>query len=158
MTYNSRINYWKLLLTVIAVEALGFASSILSGNVRDSYNELTLPPLSPPGPVFGIVWPILYLFVGVAGYLIWINRDYSPTATWLFFIQLALNFSWTIVFFNFSMLWLGVIIILAMDIIVIVIIIKLGPGQLALSKWLLTPYLIWILFATYLAISVALFN
>lgn len=158
MAYNSRVNYLKLIIFVIVIEALGMISSLLSGDVRAAYNDFTLPPFSPPGPLFGIVWPILYLLVGVAGYLIWINRDSSPTDNRLFWIQLVLNLSWTIVFFNFAWLWVGVIIILAMDVITIKIVIQLNRGQLALAKWLLVPYLIWILFATYLAFGVAILN
>ncbi|WP_268912995.1 TspO/MBR family protein [Lentilactobacillus sp. SPB1-3] len=158
MNDRVKINYLKMIGFIIGVEILGFCSSLLSGNIREIYNGLALPPFSPPGPLFGIVWPILYVLLGISGYLFWIHRNISPTDNWLFWIQLVLNLLWTIIFFNFAWFWIGVLIILTMDGLTIKIIIQLNRGKLVLAKWLMVPYLLWILFATYLAIGVAILN
>jgi tryptophan-rich sensory protein len=62
------------------------------------YHSLTLPAFSPSGGVFGIVWPILYLFIGIVGYITWQNRQTHVVNATLFLAQLLLNFLWTIVF------------------------------------------------------------
>ncbi|EHO51656.1 TspO/MBR family protein [Lentilactobacillus kisonensis] len=157
MATQTKINYLKLVLWIIFVEAVGILSSQLSGNIKTVYNSLKLPIFSPPGVVFGIVWPILYLFIGISGYIIWQTRKKYPDTLWLFLSQLFLNFIWTIVFFSGSLLTTGFIIILIMDIIVVILITKVSPVNQT-AGWLLVPYLIWLLFATYLAGGFAVLN
>ncbi|GHP14577.1 tryptophan-rich sensory protein [Lentilactobacillus fungorum] len=157
MAIQTRINYVKLVFWVILVEAIGFLSSQLSGDIRAVYQSLSLPAFSPPGVVFGIVWPILYVLIGISGYAIWNSRKAHPELLWLFLTQLFLNFIWTIVFFSGSLLITGLIIIVIMDIIVSMLMIKVHPVN-PVAAWLLVPYLLWLAFATYLAAGVAVLN
>ena len=62
---------WKQLLIALAIPlAVGGLSALISGGMSD-YQDLAKPPLSPPGWVFAVVWPILYLLMGFASYLIY---------------------------------------------------------------------------------------
>nr|WP_279592792.1 tryptophan-rich sensory protein [Lentilactobacillus kefiri] len=139
------------------VEIIGMGSALLSGNIRAMYNSLTLPPFSPSGVVFGIVWPILYLLIGIAGYIIWNDRQNNQINVYLFLGQLLLNFIWTIVFFTGDMFTIGFILIAVMDIIVADLIRRMMPLS-QIAGWVLVPYLAWLLFATYLAAGVAMLN
>src|SRR4029079_3036006 len=88
---------------VVAIELLGGLSGWLSnsgyGNVW--FDGLDKPNFMPPGWAFGVVWPILYALLGIAVTMI-LAEPPSPrrkTALTLFFIQLALNFAWSPIFF-----------------------------------------------------------
>ncbi|WP_349550431.1 TspO/MBR family protein [Leuconostoc pseudomesenteroides] len=145
---------------VVVVEAIGGLSALLAGDIKQIYNQLVQPPLSPPDFVFGIVWPILYLLIGVAAYLLIVSQYHAAakkTNLLLFALQLFVNFIWSIVFFSGNLYWIGVPIILVLDALVIACIVNFRRNQLWAS-YLMYPYLAWILFATYLTIVVAILN
>lgn len=150
-----------LLVLCIAVPlGLGLLSSLLSGDIRAIYESMDKPPLSPPGWLFGVVWPVLYVLMGVALYLVLASRyerGQKKPAIWLFCVQLVLNFAWSIIFFRFGQLWAAVGIIGLMDILVFtcaVLFYRLRKP----AGVLMIPYLLWISFATYLSISFAMLN
>lgn len=151
---------FSLIIFIVIVELLGSLSSAFAGNIKLKYNVLNLPPLSPPDYVFGIVWSILYFLIAVAGYLIIFSnrapKRVKTVSSILFWLQLLLNFIWSIVFFNEHYIW-GSIIILILDIVVFLCIVFFRRIN-RLASNLLIPYLIWILFATYLTIGVAILN
>ena len=150
----------QLILFIVGIELIGGLSGLLAGDIKGIYNNLKLPPLAPPDYLFGIVWPVLYALIVISAYLIFYKlktrRSEGQNALFYFGIQLILNFIWSIIFFK-GYFWLGVIIILLLDFIVYLCIIKFSK----INKWsafLLIPYFIWIIFATYLSISVAILN
>ena len=154
-----KINWFTLLMIILTTELIGVLGSLISGNTRQLYETLTLPPFSPPGWLFGVVWPVLYLLMGIAAYLIYQSAP-SPertTSIRLYWMQLFVNFLWPIVFFRFEAYWLAVGIILVLDILVAATIVFFYKTQKT-AAYLLLPYFAWILFATYLNIGVALLN
>ncbi|GEP19505.1 TspO/MBR family protein [Pediococcus argentinicus] len=149
-----------LVLTIILVELIGGLSGILAGNIRSDYLALQLPPLAPPAGLFGIVWPILYCLIGISGFLLVLDSPTSKAKTTnisLFIGQLFLNFIWSIIFFAGNLYWLGLAVIILLDITVAVCI-KQYYATNKYASYLLIPYLAWILFATYLTFSVAILN
>lgn len=154
-----KINWFTLIGFIIVIEAIGVLSGFLAGNISETYGELIKPPLSPPGIVFGIVWPILYALMGISVYFIYESKDSlkRTKSLILFGIQLFLNFSWSIIFFRFELFWIGVLIIITLDLIVGIIIYYFNRIY-KLSGYLLIPYYLWIIFATYLSIAIAYAN
>lgn len=143
---------------LLSFAAGGIGSLATIPNIPTWYAGLDTPPLLPPSWVFGPVWTILYLLMGIALALVIlkIEDDKKSAYTW-FGIQLALNTLWSVVFFGLHLPWFGVI----------VIILLLGAITMTALKfqkivpftlWLLTPYLVWVCFATYLTIGVAVLN
>lgn len=149
-----------VIISILITLGIGMLSALLAGDIRGKYEMMVKPLLSPPGEVFGIVWPVLYVLMGIAGWLIFrsgIEKNIKRNALILFFVQLGLNFIWSIVFFGGNMLWSALAIIIVLDIVVISAIVY----YYKISKWasiLFIPYSIWILFATYLNVSFALLN
>ena len=145
-------NWWKVaLIAVIAIELLGGASGWLanSGYGNPWFDALRKPPFMPPGWTFGVVWPVLYALMGIALALV-IAQPPSPrrqAALTLFFIQLALNFAWSPIFFAGHDIRLGKTVIFVMTAVA-----AAASGQfLRLRKaagLLLVPYLAWLVFAT----------
>lgn len=66
-----KINWNQLLIIVLITELVGMLGNLLSGNAGQIYTAFVKPPLSPPGWLFGVIWPILYLLMGIAAYIIY---------------------------------------------------------------------------------------
>lgn len=155
------INLKRLIIAIAIPEAVGGLSALITGNIGEMYRSYKQPPLSPPGIVFPIVWIVLYALMGIASYLI-VEEVKGQTAKKreaLFFygLQLAVNFVWPIIFFRFSAYWVAVVIILVLLALVIVTAIKFRELNFT-AFYLLLPYILWLLFATYLNIGVAVLN
>ena len=123
------------------------------------YNTLTKPFLNPPSWVFSYAWGILYFMIFLS--FIFYAKEKSIISKrkgYIYFIlQLIFNFLWTPVFFILNNIPLSVLVILILDALVILNI-KSFYKISKLSAYLLVPYLFWILFATYLNISILLLN
>ena len=132
----------------------GVIASFLTSGSMDQYQEMYHPPLSPPGWVFPIVWLILYTLMGISAYRIYMKNP-KAEALKLYIIQLAVNFLWPIFFFNLGWQLFAAVWILLLWYLVFLLIkefSKIDPG----AAKLLIPYLIWLTFAAYLNIVIAL--
>ena len=140
---------------VIAIPLLvGILASILVD--FNIYKEINLPSIAPPAILFPIVWSILYILMGISLYLI--IRDGNNRSNIILFIsQLFLNFIWVICFFKFRLFLLSFIIIILLDFIVLYIILTYFNYN-KISSYLLIPYFIWIVFASYLNWTIFLLN
>lgn len=135
---------------------LGTISALITRN-NINYNTLNKPPLSPPGIVFPIVWTIIYILIGLSYYLYKKNAYTNKTEEVIYYIQLFLNFTWTIIFFTLKLRFLAIIWTLALSISIYTLI-TLFLQKYKPSAYLLIPYLIWCLFATYLTVGTYLLN
>lgn len=156
-----KINWPKMLLLIALCEGVGILSGLLSGNQRDFYNSLIKPPMSPPGWVFPLVWVVLYAMMGIAFYFVITSArgsysDHKSAVTY-FILQLIVNFSWSIIFFRFEALLIAAVTIILLDLLVLITMMMFRLIN-KLSFWLMIPYLIWILFATYLNIGIVILN
>ncbi|ANK59274.1 sensory protein [Loigolactobacillus backii] len=154
-----QINWPYLVLAIVIMEIIGGLSSLLAGNIAGIYAQLSKPPLAPPGIVFGIVWPLLYLLLGVYSYYAFyeLDHDHGSHLRLLFITQIILNFLWCFIFFHFSAHWLGFIVILIMLVVLLELLFETKKVKNSLT-YLIWPYLIWLLFATYLTVGVAILN
>src|ERR1700756_990550 len=95
---------WKLLISILVCEAVGFISGLLSiAEIRTWFSTLNVPEWNPPSYLFGPVWTFLYFTLGVSFWLVWKKDIPSQTkskAQLLFLIQLFSNFLWSILFFT----------------------------------------------------------
>lgn len=147
----------KALFVAITAEVIG--SVITTSSVGTWYVGLAKPALIPPGYVFGIVWGILYILIGLSLYVVWIAKKskMQEKAVRIFFIQLALNVLWSAAFFGLRSPLLGLIVILLLLgslIYTIFLFYKISKT----TAYLLGPYLLWGLFATYLNWGVFVLN
>ena len=151
---------WKKLLILLAIPlAVGGLGALLGGGM-DSYQDLNQPPLSPPGWVFPIVWSILYLLMGYASYRI-LTSGADPEeirkALWFYGIQLFLNFLWPVLFFGLHWYWTAFILLLVLWVFIYLTMYRFGLID-DTAENLLIPYLLWVTFAGYLNLGVALLN
>ncbi|MBQ7034984.1 MAG: tryptophan-rich sensory protein [Clostridia bacterium] len=151
---------WVILISVAIAEGVGFLSGLLSGNIGAVYQQLQQPPLAPPGWLFPIAWGILYALMGIAAGLIWLNNGdmlARRNALNLYAIQLFVNFTWSIIFFRFMAFGAGVAVVLLLDVLVLLTLLRFWKISRP-AGILLIPYLLWLLYATYLTIGIAVLN
>ncbi len=158
MTITSNIKWKALLLNLAIPLATGGLAGLITKNGMQDYNSIIKPSLSPPDWIFPIVWTILYTLMGISTYLIY-NKDnnINKKSFIIYAIQLAINFIWPIFFFSFDAYLFAFIILIVLIILVAVMIYLFYKENITAAK-LQVPYLIWLLFAAYLNISVFLLN
>lgn len=152
--------HWKKLLICLAIPlGVGGLGALFSGGM-ERYQILNQPPLSPPGWVFPIVWTILYLLMGYASYRI-LTSGADPNAIkkalTFYGIQLILNFLWPILFFGLGWYWAAFILLIALWAFIYLTMYRFGQID-DTAENLLIPYLLWVTFAGYLNLGVALLN
>ena len=138
---------WTVPLIVVTGSLIGILSN--SGFSNAWYAPLAKPSFQPPGWAFGAVWTALYTMMGIAVAAI-LNEPASKQrniALWLFAAQLALNFAWSPIFFGGGMIEVGLLVILAMNVLVTMTIIAFWRIR-PLAGALLIPYLAWLCLAT----------
>ena len=149
-------NKWILAKNVILPIILGGLVGLIISQFMD-YNTLQKPPLSPPGFIFGIVWSILYLLMGIAyGILVYKGKSDAEVSK-IYWTQLIVNLIWPILFFVFKLRLFSSVWIILLLILVIDMIIKFYKKDKIIG-YSQIPYLLWIMFATYLNIGVYILN
>lgn len=144
---------------IIAIPLIvGAVSGFLIRNDVYIYNTLIKPPFALPNNLFSIVWGILYLLMGIALYLFVSSRKKQQNdGIALFAFQLLLNFSWSIVFFNFRMFFTAFLIIVALFIFVAITTAVFFNTRKS-SGILLIPYLLFLVYAGYLNFGIWFLN
>ena len=153
-------NLFSILFYIVTAELIGGLSALITGNFSDFFLTYKQPPLLPPGWLFPVVWVILYAVMGYSAYRISITKatdEKKKSALTVYWAQLAVNFLWSIVFFKAELLWGGVIVILLL-LILILVMITLFSRLDKRSALINIPYLLWVLFASYLNIATAVIN
>lgn len=149
------------LIAVLAIEVLGGLSGWLSnsGFGNGWFDTLQKPTFMPPGIAFGLVWPVLYALLGVAVAMILAEPPSSrrTAALVLFFVQLALNFIWSPLFFAAHDIALAKWVIFIMAALA-----AAAAGQFLrlrrVAGLLLVPYLLWLVFAATLNATIDQMN
>ena len=123
------------------------------------YMNLNKPVFSPPNWVFGPVWTLLYLLMGIAVYLVWIQKSTQKTkiALTFFIAQLIFNFLWSVLFFAMQSPLFALVDIIILWLLIVGTIIKFYPLS-KIAAYLLVPYLVWVSFATILNASIVVLN
>ncbi|MBN1334221.1 MAG: tryptophan-rich sensory protein [Synergistales bacterium] len=148
---------YKLISSITLCLGTGMAGSFFTrASLSDWYMSLRKPWFTPPGWLFGPVWTILYIMMGIALYLVWADPRkglFRRRALWSFGVQLLLNFAWSLAFFGLRSPMLGLAVILALLISIAVTIYYFRIVSRT-AAFLLYPYLLWVIFATFLNLSI----
>jgi len=158
---NAKIKSYLSLIAWIA--ALIFVGSIIGSLTKSEtttwYIILNRSPLTPPNYVFPIAWTILYTLIAICGWFIWQISSFPGLRLIksLYVVQLILNWSWTPLFFSYHLTGTSLVCLLLMDIAVSMII-YLTYARLKSVSMLMIPYLVWILFASYLNLYIWQYN
>jgi benzodiazapine receptor len=149
MNYTSVI---KLVVSIGLPLALGAVAGMFTAKaIPDWYASLNQPSFNPPNWIFGPVWTLLYILMGVSLYLVWstapgIQRDIAMA---VFLFQLLLNFGWSFLFFYYQRIGLALAEIILMWISILVMLILFYRVK-PIAAWINVPYILWVSFATIL--------
>lgn len=146
-------NFFKLFCAIAIAESAGIIGSIFTIPAISSwYLTLEKPLLSPPNWIFGPVWMLLYLLMGIASFLILqkgFKRKDVKIALAVFALQLALNAIWSVIFFGFKNPFFALLeIVVLWAAILGTVLVFMRVSRVAAT--LLLPYMLWVSFAVYL--------
>lgn len=140
----------KVLIAIAACQLVGIIGSLFTAASLDTwYAALAKPGFQPPSWLFGPVWLALYTMMGMAGYLIWSQKNKKKTvrpALAIFAFHLVVNALWSIVFFGWQNVLLALFVIGLLLSLVIILFRRFQQIKPA-AAYLLIPYLAWLLFA-----------
>ena len=150
----------SVLKSVLLPVLVGILSGLLIRNNTDYYEVLIKPPFALPGMYFGVIWGVLYILMGIALYFF--KTSGAPEKAiadgkLYFYIQLALNFLWPIVFFNFKLQFTAFVVLVILFIFVAITLTKFYKES-KISGILLIPYLAFLIYAGYLNFAVWFLN
>lgn len=142
----------KAILSLAIPLGIGALGNLFTSPEIDGwYRTLEKPEWNPPNGVFGPVWTILYILMGIAFYLVWIadRRAGKKTALTLYTLQLILNLGWSWIFFSRHETGWAVVEIAALWLFILLTIFSFARFNKA-AAWLLVPYISWVSFAVIL--------
>lgn len=156
-TINLRHVIWCV-ISILFAQAVGLLSALLSGDIGAVTSSLSVPALFPPQWLFPVVWTILFTLNGIAIFLVLSRRAPGQEQALLSYaVSVLLNFLWPILFFRFSLYWVSVFVLIALIFTVWTAAHRFKPIN-GTASLLLIPYFIWLIFALYLNVSIAILN
>ena len=149
----------KALIISLAISlGTGAFSALITSGSMEQYGQLYQPPLAPPGIVFPIVWTILFTLMGIAAYFVYrssANSEQKEQALKLYAVQLAANVLWSVIFFNFNAYLLAFAWLLLLWYLIFLTTKAFFAIDETAGK-LMIPYLLWVTFAGYLNLAIAI--
>jgi translocator protein len=150
-------NWVRLLIAILLPLIVGAVAGMFTASeITGWFQTIEKPTWQPPNWLFGPVWTVLYLMMGIAFYLVWKKqapKGIKRMAITLWIIQLVFNFLWSFIFFKKHQLdWaLGEILVLWFFILLTIL---FFARISKLAAWLMVPYISWVTFASLLTFAI----
>jgi translocator protein len=156
MCLNRPIN---LIFWVVLFQSMGFLLGLLTqANIYPWYEHLNKSSLTPPGYLFSVVWTLLYIILAVIAWILSGHKDASSRKiTVLFALQMVMNWIWTPLFFGLHWIIPSALWLVSLTCLNAFLVFQAKKTNKTIA-WLLMPYLLWLVFASYLNIVIALMN
>ena len=153
-------NAKKLIGSIVVTQLAGILGAVFTTpSISTWYATVNKPVFNPPNWIFGPVWTLHYLMMGVALYLVIIEKNSAnkKVALKYFWIQLGLNTLWSIIFFGMQLPALALLEIVILWYMILMTIRKFLPISKT-AGYLLVPYILWVSFASVLNLAIAILN
>lgn len=154
------MNFAKRLVLFLVINFGGLAIGswlMNNGPQTDWYTNLNQAPWTPPGWVFGVAWTTIMICFSI--YLAKLFKDQdSRFLRLLFVVQVFLNVIWNYLFFNQHLVTVSLISIIALTLVIFYFFFKFRMDDINYYKYLLLPYMIWLLIATSLNAYILIYN
>ena len=149
-------------LSFVIFFVITYSASFIGGFVTLSfkepwYSELIKSNYNPPDWVFAPVWTILYLMMTLAIWFFWHSKNRDIKTIYIYLIHIALNTTWSIVFFGLHQILIALIILLLLIFFIIYLILRYKRVNLV-SYYLMIPYLLWTIYALFLNFNLLILN
>jgi tryptophan-rich sensory protein len=149
------MEFLKYILIFVPLILGTLIASFSNFKTDKEYNKLKKSSVMPPNYVFSIVWPILYLLIGISYYYGINIKNYNNFIIPI--IGLIINFSYTPIFLKLDNLILSFVIVLLTLLFAILTFIQFYYYN-KISSYLLIPYILWVTFASYLSYDIYIIN
>lgn len=152
-------NFISVSIWVALLQFVGFGLGQITHSNISWYHSIYKSCLTPPSIIFTVVWTMLYVVIALVGNFLWRYRD-EPKAKeiWtLYIIQLLLNWAWTIIFFEFHLVFIAFLLIVIIVLINMNIVLK-AKKRYYFAANMTVPCLIWLVFAGYLNFMIWILN
>ncbi|MBE6048980.1 MAG: tryptophan-rich sensory protein [Clostridium sp.] len=153
---KGKIKIIPLIISVLLPLSGAGLVAFITRNSMNIYEKLEKPFFSPPAIVFMIVWPILYILMGIASYRIYMHKEAGENienALFYYAIQLLLNYLWSFLFFSFRLYGLALIEFIILFVFIMITFWKFIKID-RIAGYLLIPYILWCAFALVLNYSI----
>jgi len=169
MSFLQILSQWKMAGRKILLFVIALGICLLAGYIGASfttpeiptwYEDLQKPDLTPPSWVFGQVWTILFIFMGISLYWILetgVKSQDAKLGMILFIFQLVLNVAWSYIFFSLHSTFFSFLIIIMLWAVLLCAIVQIFRFSIPASV-ILVPYFCWISFAAYLNYGILIMN
>ena len=138
--------------------AVGGVSALITRGNMDLYSTIKPPPLAPPAWLFPVVWTLLYIFIGIADYIgTGETKPICKKARALYIAGLFINIIWQVTFFRFKMFTAAAVI----AVVILLLAVYTAYEYYKCNRktlYFYAPYIVWLIFALYLSIGVAVLN
>ena len=139
-----------------------YSASLVGGIVTINFKEpwyslINKPSFNPPSWIFAPVWTTLYLMMTIAIWLFWHSKNKDMNTTYIYFIHIIFNTTWSIVFFGFHQIFYALLILLILISLIVILIIRFKRVNV-LSFYLMFPYLLWCCYALILNFNLLILN
>ena len=121
------------------------------------YSELIKSNYNPPDWIFAPVWTTLYLMMTLAIWFFWHSKNRDMSTIYIYFIHIAFNTTWSIIFFGLHQILFALIVLLILIFLIVILIIRFKRVNLT-SYYLMIPYLLWTLYALFLNFNLLILN
>lgn len=152
------MNIISLIICIAICEVAGFIGSLFNfKSIPGWYAKQKKPKFNPPNWIFGPVWTLLYLLMGISLYLVLISGKEITLPLIIFSIQLILNIAWSAIFFGMkkpSIAFIEIIFLWVSILLNILFFYNISK----ISSYLLIPYILWVSFAAILNFSIWYLN
>lgn len=159
--HDHAFRFWPLAVNLLITLSIGVVAGFFTQpQVATWYVTLNKPTFNPPNWIFAPVWTTLYIMIGISAYLVWQRRGPSVAyinAQYIYFLQLFLNFSWSIIFFGMHQILAALAVIILLWCCIVANIFYFGKIN-KVAAWLLVPYLLWVSFASALNFGIYILN
>ncbi|KTD46292.1 TspO/MBR family protein [Legionella quateirensis] len=148
-----------LVFWIVLFQSIGFMLGLeTQANIDPWYRYLNKSSLTPPGFIFAVVWTLLYALLAIIAWMLTsLNKTSSKKITILFALQMLMNWVWTPLFFGLHWFTLSALWLVGLTCLNVILIIEAKKTHKTIAL-LLTPYLLWLVFASYLNVVIALMN
>ncbi len=149
-------------LSFVLFFIITYSASIVGGFVTFSfkepwYSELVKSNFNPPDWVFAPVWTTLYLMMTLAIWFFWHSKNRDMNTIYIYFIHIAFNTTWSIVFFGLHQILLAFVVLLILIFLIIILTLRFKRVNLV-SYYLMIPYLLWTTYALFLNFNLLILN
>ena len=157
-TYMLKNKFLSFVLFLIITYSASIIGGFVTINFKEPwYSELVKSNFNPPDWVFAPVWTTLYMMMTLAIWFFWHSKNRDINTIYIYFIHIAFNTTWSIVFFGLHQILSAFIVLLILIFLIIILTFRFKRVNLV-SYYLMIPYLLWTTYALFLNFNLLILN